>query len=143
VIFKQCLIDGRPTLKASNSIEKTTLPGRLQVFRGIDEQGNYLGDVTGLDEEEIQIPGAAHVERILLPFWENGQHSAIPSIEKQKAFVEEQRKKFVDIDNYPNTLSDKLQKLRDDLTAQMRADSSGWEGVLKMPEVLTEKGASG
>lgn len=141
VIFKQCLIDGQPTLKASNSIEKTTLPGRLQVFRGIDEQGNYLGDVTGLDDEEIQIPGAARVERLLSPFWENGQHSAIPSIEKQKAFVEEQRKRFADINNYPHTLSDKLQRLRDELTAQMRADNSGWEGVLKMP--LTGKGVNG
>ena len=99
------------------------------MFRGIDEQGNYVGDVTGLDDEEIEIPGAARVERLLLPFWENGQHSAIPSIEKQKAFVEEQRKRFADINNYPRTLSDKLQKLRDDLTAQMRADNSGWEGV--------------
>ena len=141
VIFKQCLIEGRPTLKASNSIEKTTLPGRLQVFRGTDAQGNYLGDVTGLDDEEIQIPGAARVERLLLPFWENGQHSAIPSIEKQKAFVEEQRKRFADIDNYSHILSDKLQELRDNLTTQMRADNSGWEGVVKMPEVVTGKGA--
>ena len=138
VIFKQCLIDGQPTLKASNSIEKTTLPGRLQVFRGIDEQGNYLGDVTGLDDEEIQIPGAARVERLLLPFWENGQHSAIPSIEKQKAFVEEQCKRFADINNYPQSLSGKLQKLRDELTAEMRADNSGWEDVLKMPGQVSE-----
>ena len=53
VIFKQCLIENLPTLKASNSPDKTTLPGRLQVFRGIDERGNYVGDVTGLDDEEI------------------------------------------------------------------------------------------
>src|ERR671914_1522063 len=32
VIFKQCMIDGMPTLKASNSLDKTTLPGRLQLF---------------------------------------------------------------------------------------------------------------
>ncbi len=134
VIFKQCLIDGQPTLKASNSIEKTTLPGRLQVFRGIDDQENYVADVTGLDDERIQIPGATRVERLLLPFWENGQHSAIPSIEKQKTFVEEQRKRFLDINNYSHTLSGKLQKLRDDLTAQMRADNSGWEELLKMPD---------
>lgn len=139
VIFKQCLIDGQPTLKASNSIEKITLPGRLQVFRGIDERGNYLEDVTGLDDEEIQIPGAARVERLLLPFWENGQHSAIPSIEKQKAFVEEQRKKFAGINTYPHGLSRKLQKLRDDLTARMRADNSGWEEVLKMPDQVSAK----
>jgi nicotinate phosphoribosyltransferase len=139
VIFKQCLIDGQPTLKASNSLEKTTLPGRLQVFRGIDAKGNYIADVTGLNDEEIQIAGAARVERLLLPFWENGQHSVIPSIEKQKAFVEEQRKRFGDINNYPCLLSDKLRTLRDDLTAQMRADNSGWEDVLRMPEEVTDK----
>ncbi len=139
VIFKQCLIDGQPTLKASNSLEKTTLPGCLQVFRGTDSKGNYIADVTGLNDEEIQIAGAVRVERLLLPFWENGQHSAIPSIEKQKAFVEEQRKRFGDINNYPCLLSDKLSTLRDDLTAQMRADNSGWEDVLRMPEEVTDK----
>ena len=101
VIFKQCLIEGRPTLKASNSEEKTTLPGRLQLFRGIDTKGNYVGDVTGLDDEQIEIPGAARVERLLVPFWENGQHASIPSIEKQKSFVADQRRRFADINNYP------------------------------------------
>ena len=139
VIFKQCMIDGKPTLKASNSEEKTTLPGRLQLFRGIDDLGNHVGDVTGLDDEEIEIPGAAHVERLLVPFWENGQHAAIPSIVKQKLFVEDQRKRFPDIDDYPCLLSDKLRKLRDDLTAQMRADNSGWQKVVKMPEDVPDK----
>ena len=139
VIFKQCVIEGRPTLKASNSEEKTTLPGRLQLFRGIDAKGNYVGDVTGLDDEEVDIPGAARVERLLVPFWENGQHASIPSIEKQKAFVEDQRQRFPDIDNYPCLLSDKLRKLRDDLTAQMRADNSGWQEVVKMPEEVADK----
>ncbi|MCA1591653.1 MAG: hypothetical protein LC754_03185 [Acidobacteria bacterium] len=59
VIFKECLIDGRPTLKASNTPEKSTLPGRLQVFRGMDARGRYVGDVTGLDDEEIEMPGAS------------------------------------------------------------------------------------
>ena len=139
VIFKQCLIDDQPTLKASNSIEKTTLPGRLQVFRGIDVRGNYVGDVTGLDDEEIEIDGATRVERLLEPFWENGQYAAIPSIEKQKSFVTEQRLRFEDISTYPVSLSEKLSQLRDDLTAQMRADNSGWEQVLKMPEHATDK----
>ena len=139
VIFKQCLIDGQPTLKASNSLEKTTLPGRLQLFRGVTTKGNYVGDVIGLDDEKIQIPGATRVERLLQPFWENGQHSAIPSIEKQKAFVEEQRKRFGDINSYHCELSEKLQKLRDDLTAQMRADNSGWESVLTIPEEVADE----
>lgn len=139
VIFKQCLIDGRPTLKASNTEEKTTLPGRLQLFRGSDSDGRYVGDVTGLEEEEIEIPGAARVERLLVPFWENGQYPSIPSIEKQKSFVTEQRLRFGDLNNYPHTLSDKLRKLRDDLTAQMRADNSGWQEVVKMPEEVPDK----
>jgi nicotinate phosphoribosyltransferase len=134
VIFKQCLMKGRPTLKASNSPEKITLPGHLQLFRGSDEAGNFVGDVIGLEEETIEIKGAVKIERLLVPFWENGQHSAIPSIMKQKAFVEDQRKRFKDINTYACKLSDKLQQLRDDLTAQMRMDESGWQAVLKMPD---------
>ncbi len=133
VIFKQCLMKDRPTLKASNSEEKITLPGKLQLFRGSDEDGNYVGDVIGLDDEDVNIPGAAKVERLLVPFWENGQHSAIPSIEKQKVFVEEQRRRFGDIKNYPHVLSDKLRRLRDELVTRMKIDNSGWQQVLKQP----------
>src|SRR5207253_2560330 len=139
VIFKACAIDGRPTLKASNSLDKTTLPGCMQVFRGVDDDGNYIGDVTGLDDEQIEIPGAFQVERLLQPFWENGQHSPIPSIEKQKAFVADQMRRFRDLHDYPCILSDCLTKLRDDLTEQMRADISGWERVLKLPEEMPEE----
>lgn len=136
VIFKACVIDSRPTLKASNSIDKTTLPGVMQVFRGLDEKGNYVADVTGLADEQVQIPGAVRTEPLLQPFWENGQHSPIPSIEKQKAFVADQMKRFPDLHNYPTSLSAQLTRLRDDLTALMRADNSGWEKVLKLPEEL-------
>jgi hypothetical protein len=122
-------------LKASNSPEKITLPGRLQLFRGSDNKGNYVGDVIGLDGDDIQIPNATTIERLLVPFWENGQHSAIPSITKQKAFVEEQRKRFGDIDCYPCELSTRLCELRDQLTERMRVDNSGWEDILAMPEL--------
>jgi hypothetical protein len=138
VIFKQCLMKGRPTLKASNSEDKITLPGRLQLFRGTDAHGMYVGDIIGLDDEEVEIPGAAKVERLLVPFWENGQHSAIPSIEKQKVFVEEQRQRFADIEDYPHELSARLRQLRDDLVQRMRADNSGWEEILNMPESVPE-----
>ncbi|HEX8190043.1 MAG TPA: hypothetical protein VF586_16930 [Pyrinomonadaceae bacterium] len=136
VIFKECVIDGRPTLKASNTPEKSTLPGRLQVFRGSDAAGRYVADVTGLDEEEVEIPGAARVERLLQPFWEGGRHRPIPSILKQKSFVEDQLRRFPALDEYPHALSDKLRRLRDELTARMRADESGWREVLTVPESL-------
>jgi nicotinate phosphoribosyltransferase len=133
VIFKQCLMKDRPTLKASNSEEKITLPGKLQLFRGSDARGNYIGDVIGLDDEDVKMPEAAKVDRLLVPFWENGQHSAIPSIEKQKVFVEEQRQRFADINNYPHVLSDKLRRLRDDLVTRMKIDNSDWRRILKQP----------
>src|ERR671921_1333480 len=57
VVFKECVIDGRPTMKASNTPEKSTLPGRLQVFRGVDAKGRYVADVTGLDDEDVEIEG--------------------------------------------------------------------------------------
>ncbi|MFL6253649.1 MAG: hypothetical protein ACJ74T_01375 [Pyrinomonadaceae bacterium] len=136
VIFKECVIDGRPTLKASNTPEKSTLPGRLQVFRGSDADGRYVADVTGLDEEEVSIPGAARVERLLQPFWEGGRHEPIPSILKQKSFLEDQLRRFPNLDAYPHTLSDKLRRLRDELTARMRSDESGWRDVLALPESL-------
>ncbi len=138
VIFKECVIDGRPTLKASNSPEKTTLPGRLQVFRGTDAEGRYVADVTGLEAEDVEIPGAVRVERLLVPFWESGHYEAIPSITKQKAFVEQQSARFPDIRNYPHTLSPRLRHLRDDLTARMRADVSNWQSILRVPENLAD-----
>ena len=92
-----------------------------------------LADVIGLDSEEVEIPGAVKVERLLVPFWENGQHSAIPSILKQKVFVEEQRKRFVDLDNYRVKLSERLRRLRDELVTRMKTDNSGWQEILKRP----------
>ena len=136
VIFKACVIDGRPTLKASNTPEKSTLPGRLQLFRGSDAAGRYVADVVGLDDEEVEIPGASRVDPLLRPFWERGRHEPVPSITKQKAFVEEQRARFADIDNYPHDLSPRLRALRDGLTARMREDDSGWRQVLTLPDPL-------
>jgi len=81
VIFKQCLLEGRPTLKRQTRRRRRRCLVRLQLFRGIDANGDYVGDVTGLDDEQIEIPGAARVERLLIPFWENGQHARIPAIE--------------------------------------------------------------
>src|SRR5919112_1228788 len=136
VIFKECLVGGRPTLKASNTPEKSTLPGRLQVFRGVAADGRYVADVTGLDDEDLEIPGAARVERLLQPFWEGGRHESIPSILKQKSFVEEQLRRFPSLDEYPHALSDRLRRLRDELTARMRDDDSGWRQVLAVPGAL-------
>ena len=74
-----------------------------------------------------------------MPFWERGRYESIPSITKQKAFVEEQRARFRDLANYPHALSDKLRSQRDELTARMRADESNWQAVLQLPEELAAR----
>jgi nicotinate phosphoribosyltransferase len=134
VIFKECVVNGWPTMKVSDNPEKSTLPGRLQIFRGIDAQGYYVGDVTGLDDEEIDIDGAARVERLLMPFFEEGRHQGVPSIKKQRAFVEEQRARFRSLADYARSLSPRLQTLRDTLAAREREDHSGWESLLRLPD---------
>ena len=45
--------------------------------------------------------------------------------------MEEQRRRFADIENYPRKLSKKLCELRDDIVKRMRADDSGWQKILK------------
>ncbi|PYS74456.1 MAG: hypothetical protein DMF69_01710, partial [Acidobacteria bacterium] len=63
----------------------------------------------------------------------------IPSIIKQIAFVDEQRKRFADINNYEVKLSSAVNQLRDELTAQMRKDTSGWQEILLVPEQMSDK----
>jgi len=47
--------------------------------------------------------------------------------------------RFDDLHSYPRTLSDGLAKIRDELTARMRADNSGWEKILRLPEEVPDE----
>jgi nicotinate phosphoribosyltransferase len=140
VIFKQCVVGGRPTMKVSDEPAKSTLPGRVQLFRGADSEGFYVADLVGLDDEEAEIPGAASVERLLLPFRERDRHEAVASIHEQKAFVEQQRARFRDIDNYPHGLSPRLRELRDALAARMRGDDTGRRQAPTTPDAAPDHG---
>ncbi|HVK37062.1 MAG TPA: hypothetical protein VNA88_00920 [Candidatus Kapabacteria bacterium] len=139
VIFKECLIGGRPTMKLSSTVEKSTLPGRLQVYRGADDAGHYIGDVIGLDGEDIAIDGATTIEPLLVPFWTKGFYEPIPPITKLKAFVEAQRVRFADIERYPVTISPRLHALREELIARMRAEPNDWRALVTVPEELAGK----
>jgi nicotinate phosphoribosyltransferase len=65
---------------AKFSAAKVTYPGRKQVYRDIDSQGDYAGDVIALEEERM--PG----ERLLVPVLRAGERvSDAPSLaEMQK-----------------------------------------------------------
>lgn len=137
VIFKLCSIGNLPTLKASNTPDKSTLPGKLQVFRGIDMDGNYTSDVIGFEDErfkDLDLNGADDYIPLLQPFWDCGKHMIIPSKHSQKEFVQLQIPKFGDIENYPVRLSHKLRETRDFLIRRMHEDNSEWQTILNVSE---------
>jgi len=51
LVYKLAQLDGRPLLKLS--IDKATLPGIKQVWRRVDDQGRFAGDVIGLAGETL------------------------------------------------------------------------------------------
>lgn len=52
-VFKLAVADGKPRIKLSESLAKTTLPGKKQVYRIVDENGNFYGaDVVVLEGEQ-------------------------------------------------------------------------------------------
>jgi nicotinate phosphoribosyltransferase len=51
-VYKLVQIEDRPVLKLSS--EKATFPGIKQVYRLIDDQGNYKVDILALEDEKIQ-----------------------------------------------------------------------------------------
>lgn len=53
-VYKLSMASGKPRLKLSETIEKTTLPGIKQVYRALDNHGQFLGaDAITLDTEEM------------------------------------------------------------------------------------------
>lgn len=82
-VYKLVEIDGIPTLKASNN--KATYPGRKQVFRRLDEQGQLQSDRLGLWNEAVQ-PGE---QPLLQPVMRDGQRlyppESLPTIAQRTA----------------------------------------------------------
>ncbi len=80
---------GRPRLKTSAG--KATVPGRKQVFRGVDASGHYSQDLIALiDESAASVtrefkPAVSKVTPVLQPVFENGRRStAAPTLEQSR-----------------------------------------------------------
>ena len=50
-VYKLSEVDGTPRIKISENFEKVNFPAAKQVFRLIDEDGNFYGDAVALAEE--------------------------------------------------------------------------------------------
>jgi nicotinate phosphoribosyltransferase len=53
-VYKLVDIDGKPTLKVTGDIAKSTLPGKKKVFRLVAPGGGFIQDVVCLDDEEVK-----------------------------------------------------------------------------------------
>lgn len=59
-VYKLAMLDQMPCIKLSDSLSKTTLPHRKQVYRARDAQGQFIGaDVIAL-QEETSVPHMYH-----------------------------------------------------------------------------------
>lgn len=66
-VYKLVEIDGIPTMKAASG--KVTYPGRKQIFRHVDEKGNFVHDRLALADEDPD----AHEEPLLKPVMQAGK----------------------------------------------------------------------
>lgn len=114
VIFKLCQVEEQPVMKTSESRDKQTLPGVLQVWRCQDREGGYLADIISLEEEGPPLEADfAVVQPLLEPFRDWLGHHRGRSPQELKSFVQEQSGRFrVPLEDYPVRLSPGLEALR-------------------------------
>jgi hypothetical protein len=115
-----CEVQGYPTMKGSDDPFKRTLCGRLQVYRGVGKDGNYVGDVTGLagEKDKIEIPGAETVLELLNEY--PLDYDEFGTAHEQKAQVTNELARLGFLMNYPTMLSPALSSLMDSTQATMR-----------------------
>jgi nicotinate phosphoribosyltransferase len=137
-VYKLTMAEGKPRLKLSESLEKTTLPGIKQVYRVLDDNGLFFGaDAILLADEN------PHAETIFHPFdaakfidvknmkqqpllqkvMSNGKRTSPKSslkeiagyAKKRLALLPAEYKRFENPHIYKVSISRQLMQLRDDL----------------------------
>lgn len=139
-VYKLCYSGGKPRIKLSESLSKTTLPDKKQVYRVFDKEGMFLGaDVLCLhDEPKVSVmhhpiePGKSmsfsdlEMQPLLKMVMEGGRVlEAKKSLHEIAAFSRErlhllpfEYKRFENPHTYKVGISDAIQKLRNDLRNQ-------------------------
>ena len=107
------------TMKLSEDPGKSTLPSRKQLHRLYDADGNYVKDVIGLWDEDLQ-----EGEPLLVPIVRKGELVySFPNLATMQAKTKtelarlpESYKKLTDAEKYPVVLSPGLEDLLEQLT---------------------------
>ncbi len=150
-VYKLVMANGKPRIKISENIKKTTLPGSKQVYRLLDEDGNFKGfdalsqENEGFpdritdpfdDRKSLQTKGITS-EALLQPVMKNGEIVTIEEdVEKIKtystrrlALLPPEYKRFENAHIYKVGISDKTQEIRHALRKKYLSFSSvnTWE----------------
>ena len=138
----------RPKMKVSNSYEKTTNPGRKQVYRFFDKNGNALADLIALEDEDItagkdytfyhpfstqdlfhlKASKYAEIKPLLAKKMEGGKKikksPSLPAIQKNAAELishfDKSYKRQINPHIYKVSLSEKLRNLKTDMIIKTR-----------------------
>ncbi len=137
-VYKLSAHDGRPTLKISENLAKTSLPGVKKVVRYTDPDGFFYADGILLEEERstetIYHPTSPDQrsrvaqyfpESLLFKVMENGMSLVHLTVKEAAAYAQErlaklspERKRFENPHTYKVGISPKLMELRDKLFRQ-------------------------
>jgi nicotinate phosphoribosyltransferase len=110
---------GKVHFKAKFSEDKATYPGKKQIYRIIDEKGNYQKDIIGLTNENIREKHETLLQEIIkngqltykFPELKNIQERFLLKLEK----LNQKYKRLEKPEMYPVEYSKKLQKLFNEL----------------------------
>lgn len=114
-----------PAMKLSKG--KITLPGKKQVFRQVSQEGMYVKDIVGLENEKI------NGDLLLVKVMENGRLTcSLPTLEESRSScllnlskLPDRFKRLRNTSKYPVRLSPKLRQIQKDLASQiMKAEKS-------------------
>ena len=135
-VYKLSVIDNNPTLKLSENIAKTTLPGKKTVYRILDENGLFMADAVALEDERdigtITHPfehaksmdvGAYRKEKLTAKVMEHGVVTGTPPdvyeigdyTRERLRLLPDEHKRFLNPHTYKVGISSGLLKLRDEL----------------------------
>lgn len=110
-VYKLSLINGEPSLKISDNIRKTTLPGKKILLRYTDENGRFMADAIALE-------GEGDPEIIHHPF-EPGKSSKISGFKGEKLVRKVMEKgKITDPLSLPREVADYMQSRLSDLPGE-------------------------
>lgn len=144
-VYKLSMNAGKPRMKASETVSKSTLPGRKQVLRFSDAEGRLTADAVLLAEDPE--PGRMvhpferfrqldlsrwKSEPLLRPVLCEGRRVSPPwSVKEASVYARErlavlppEHRRFENPHTYKVGLSENLHALRDDLLAKMRGTFS-------------------